>query len=267
MPFTASHAAAALPLHRWLGRYGVLSALVIGCCVPDLPYFLPLGVSRQVSHSAFGLFYYCLPAGLVCYFLFHTILKQPLLLLLPPQIGSRLVDPACLTQRLPTVPWLALAVSLLAGAASHLVWDSFTHADGAAVKALGLQQPLFVVYDYTLYRYSLLQHASSVLGLLLLWRAGARWLANAPPFPLPAAWSTQQRWLVIIAIIVAACAGAGMLAMQIVPSSLGLQGVRTAIGKTSIAALRSLGVSILLYGLAWQISRFGNAAAERADKL
>ena len=35
MPFTFAHPAAVVPLLRPLGRYGVLSALVIGSIVPD----------------------------------------------------------------------------------------------------------------------------------------------------------------------------------------------------------------------------------------
>ena len=45
MPFTLSHAAAALPFRR---TRLIKSALVIGCFAPDFEYFIPLCTSRQL---------------------------------------------------------------------------------------------------------------------------------------------------------------------------------------------------------------------------
>jgi hypothetical protein len=44
MPFTLSHAATAVPLHRLLQKHGNITAFVIGTFSPDLPYFLPLAI-------------------------------------------------------------------------------------------------------------------------------------------------------------------------------------------------------------------------------
>jgi hypothetical protein len=80
LPFTFAHSAAAVPLRHVLGRFGVLSALVIGSIAPDLAFVLPIGVARLDSHSLAGLFWFCLPAGLLTYLLFHRVLKGPLTL-------------------------------------------------------------------------------------------------------------------------------------------------------------------------------------------
>jgi hypothetical protein len=77
MPFTLAQPAAAIPLSRVLGRASVLSALIIGSMSPDLVYFLPLGINRATSHSLVGLFWLCVPLGLVSYVLFH-VLWRPL---------------------------------------------------------------------------------------------------------------------------------------------------------------------------------------------
>src|SRR5262245_4745992 len=90
MPFTFAHPAAAVPLHRPFGRYGVVSALVIGSLSPDIAYFLPLSVAHADSHSPTGLLWFCLPVSLLSYVLFHTLLKGPLLGLLPDFALSRL---------------------------------------------------------------------------------------------------------------------------------------------------------------------------------
>src|SRR5512134_324687 len=90
MPFTFAHPAAAVPLRRWLGRYGTVSALVIGSMTPDLAYFLPCGVSRAQSHSVAGLFWWCLPVGAAVYLLFHTVLAPPLVALAPRGLRARL---------------------------------------------------------------------------------------------------------------------------------------------------------------------------------
>jgi hypothetical protein len=105
MPFTLAHPAAAVPLRGCLGRFGVLSALVIGSMTPDCSYFLPWTVPRSETHSPSGLLWFCLPAGLLAYALFHIVLKGPLLALLPTQILGRLGDHTATFGTLPLVSW------------------------------------------------------------------------------------------------------------------------------------------------------------------
>src|SRR5262245_46796273 len=135
MPFTFAHPAAAVPLRGVLGRYGVLSALVIGSLTPDFPYFLPLDIPREVSHSLPALAWFCLPMGLLVYVLFHVFLKGPLLALLPPATLCRLGPYTSRFQSLPQASWTAVIVSLLCGAVTHLLWDAFTHNNAPAVRA------------------------------------------------------------------------------------------------------------------------------------
>src|SRR5262245_16929384 len=169
MPFTLAHPAAAVPLRGYLGRFGVLSALVIGSMAPDSSYFLPWSVARSESHSFFGLFWYCLPIGLLCYVLFHVVLKGPLLALLPTAILRRLGDHALTFRALPLVSWSAVVVSLLCGAATHLLWDGFTHENGPGVIAFPiLESHLFYVGYYDVNVYRLLQHGSTLVGFTLL---------------------------------------------------------------------------------------------------
>jgi len=161
VPFTFAHPAA-LPLLRPLGRYGSLSALVIGSMAPDLAFFVPLDATRGQTHGPAGLLLFCLPAGGMTYLLFHLLLKAPLLGLLGQRLQEQLAGPAAR----PLARWSAVLVSLLCGAATHLVWDSFTHPGTAVVDAL----PALRVLIFTL----LPALTAAVIAYSLGWRVWAR---------------------------------------------------------------------------------------------
>ena len=175
MPFTFAHPAASVPILRPLGRYGVLSALVIGGLAPDLAYFLPFKIARAETHSLLGLFWFCLPASLLSYVLFHNFLKEPLLELLPAFASRRLGTYN--RHILSPTRWLAVIISLLCGAITHVVWDAFTHEGAQAVIAFPiLQAHLFSVGSYPVYVFKLLQHMSTCIGLFLVLWWSWRWL-------------------------------------------------------------------------------------------
>ncbi len=179
MPFTLAHPAAALPLRHRLGRFGSTSALVIGSMVPDLAHFVPIGLMRDESHSLAGLFWYCLPVGVVAYAIWQSLLRP---------FGIALA-PAAIRQRLRPAPRagpskqraLAVAVSILVGAAGHLAWDSFTHASGAVVQAFPLLETRVpIVRGYSPCLYTVLQHVSTLVGLAILAAWTARWYVRTP---------------------------------------------------------------------------------------
>src|SRR5262245_26185542 len=124
MPFTLSHAAAILPLHRFGNSHLSLAALTIGSMSPDIPYFVELPFGND-SHSLLGIFYFCWPVGLVLWGIFEYLLKQPTLDLMPGSVRTRF---ACHTPRVSTRLMLAVSISIMLGALTHVAWDSFTHA-------------------------------------------------------------------------------------------------------------------------------------------
>lgn len=105
MPYPFAHPAAVLPLIRPMGRFGVTSALVIGSMIPDAWYLVP-GLVRSDSHSASGLLWFCLPAGLLVYVVFRYFRDESI----------------------SAAPWHAVVISLLAGALTHLGWDGIAHS-------------------------------------------------------------------------------------------------------------------------------------------
>jgi Domain of unknown function (DUF4184) len=269
MPFTVSHVAAALPLQRLLGSRAVFSALAIGAMLPDLPYFLPIGVPRYVTHSEWGLLYYCLPVGLICYVSFHYVMKSPLIALLPASLKLRVATLVTPLQTLPRASWLAVALSLLAGSASHLAWDAFTHGDTYVVRNLAWLH--FAPWQFggePVPLYAVLQHVSTLFGAGVLLVAGSRRVRRARPAAVDPALDGMRGWRpwAVVGLFVA-CSLSTALAYA--PPELfaatNLVEARDHIGVPFIQALRALGVTVLAYCVCWQAVRM--AGARRGQKL
>ena len=224
MPYPIAHPAAVIPLARPLGRIGVPSALAIGSVVPDLWYFVP-GLDRSDSHSAAGLVWFCLPAGLLAYALFHTVLKQPLIALISP----RLAYYAC--AGLPQRPWTAVVISLLVGALTHLVWDALTHSQHVT---------------------NLWQHASTIGGaaILTLWL----WCKLRIVPPAPAQLSALARGCICL-VLLGAMAIAGLWSADISLTAeliFDTRVLRRLLRTAGIGALAGLGAALLVYCLVFR---------------
>jgi hypothetical protein len=207
MPFTVSHAAAALPIAA-LNKRLPLAALMIGSMAPDFAYLLPVEYSRLETHSLAGLFTFCLPAGLAVWLYFVTVLERPTIAFLPDAWRIR-VPRSVLTPR--EVGMASLAILL--GAITHLVWDSFTHSSTPVVEAIpGFRDSYLDVAGLRVPVYYVLQIASSVLGLaaLGLWALNIRRRPELPrearvPSLSPVV-NDFERFLALMFIGAAACA-------------------------------------------------------------
>ena len=169
MPFTISHAAAALPLHKLTRTQLPLAALMIGSMSPDFAYFLPGDPDRLVTHNIAGLFWFCWPASLAAWLLFVRVLERPTLALLPQTWQSR-ITPS--TRELNLKAFALASAAVILGAATHIVWDSFTHPISPVVDAFpALRAVAFDIGGMHIRWYALLQHSSSLLGMaaLLIW--------------------------------------------------------------------------------------------------
>lgn len=213
VPFTISHAAAALPLRRF-GKFRLpLAALMIGSMSPDYAYFLPLGFDRVETHSIAGLFIFCWPASLGLWLLFVRVLEPPTMTLLPENWRSRF--PSSSPEITLRVLGLA-SVAVLLGALTHLVWDAFTHGRTVVTQAIpALKSVAFHIDGRRIRWFFLLQLLSSVFGILAL----ALWAWRQPPgrYPRPqpkTPLSNGMRLRAVLAIIglSSALAMAGYLA-------------------------------------------------------
>lgn len=254
MPFTLAHPCVVAPMAR--GPL-ILSALVIGSIVPDFDHFFRYRTGH-FSHSLIGLFAFCLPVGLLLMWWFHSLVKRPTLDLLPDGDRSRL-EPYSgpFDFRSPRrIGWIV--VSLLIGAVTHVVWDSFTHKYGWLVENYDWPtQPLFKTKWYTPQIYSGLQHASTFAGLLAVALLYLRWRRKAPvSADCPTARLTpRQRLLLALTLMVGAgLAGLAITCVIRLPLAGYYYAVRLFIVTWVIMTLSFLLIFWTAYAIAWRLT-------------
>lgn len=257
MPFTLAHPAAVIPLRRALGRHSVPSAMVIGSMSPDLHNFLPVDIGRAETHSIAGTVLFCLPVGMLLYLLFQLLFKQPLLSLLSDRVASRFDSNA------PLAPPLAVLLSLLLGALTHFLWDTFAHGDALGVALVPmLDTHLVTIKGYPVYLYKLVQHGSAVIGLLLMGWWAMRWLQKAPAHPAaqtlavsPAKLqlSSRQRIVAVCAtMLIAVITGVTAAAAMITPP-FDIYALRDFIRAGVITAISTIVAAGFLYSVTWHV--------------
>jgi hypothetical protein len=165
MPFTISHAAAAVPFRR---TKLLLSAVFIGCMAPDFEYFVHVGMFGREAHNIRGALELALPVTLITLVVFHSLLKRPLAGLLPRAVQERVVIEEF--HFWPLRRLFMIVLSAVIGIATHLLWDSFTHYDGWAVEHITwLQQRSFVgPLHRAVPHFKLAQNFSTLFGLVVL---------------------------------------------------------------------------------------------------
>ncbi|MEZ6189011.1 MAG: DUF4184 family protein [Planctomycetota bacterium] len=220
MPFTPTHVVAAVPLAhlsarvaRWLrpGGGGVeparaglpFSALALGSMIPDLPSFVRLYPGAYyTSHSFLGVVTLDLALGLLALLVWHALLARPAQELLPSPIRERLGPAAEPWPWGRLDRWAAAALAIALGAATHVVWDAFTHGDRWGVELVpALRRELLRVSGRGIPVYRALQYGSSLVCLPLLAFLAWRWLARQPRRPRPSPLSSGARVGVWIALL------------------------------------------------------------------
>jgi hypothetical protein len=254
MPFTLCHPAIVIPLHRYASRLTSLPALIIGSMAPDFVYFFSLGISGSFSHSLLGILMYCLPVGVLVYIVYYALVRQPFLAWLPSEISARMKWQIQWPLRSTRAVWVVI-VSLLIGASMHIVWDAFTHDNTVVVNRIGLLRSLVSVGGYQLPLFKVLQHASSLLGFIVIAIYAYNWLASTEPdakYPSPL--SKTQRLLALAAVGVAAIAG-GMLGLLFRRAT----SVEHGLFNMVVTGMAAAAIAILLLCLGWQVGSFRKA--------
>lgn len=176
VPFTVSHAAVAWPLSRLVPQLPA-AALAIGAMSPDFEYLVRLAPRSHLSHTPVGVFAFCLPVAMAAWLAYRYLVRPAALELLPAALATEQPD-----RREPIgSTTLAAALAIVLGAFSHLAWDAFTHQDGLAVAAIPvLRQDVVPGHDGLLWC-QLLQHVSTLVGLVILGVWGLRAWQRLPP--------------------------------------------------------------------------------------
>jgi hypothetical protein len=199
MPFPLAHPAAVMPLRRYCPRWLSLPALMIGSLTPDAGYLFGEGRGGAFSHTPVGTVLFCLPAGILLVAMFYW-LRGPVMKLLPPHYRRALL-PLC--QRGRASPW-TIVLSLLIGAWTHLLWDSFTHTNGWFPQhMLLLQRQVASIGIYRVRVCHLLWYGFSFAGVVWLFAVFEKWKQIAAgEGPHPRSWSViRDAVLVAVAAV------------------------------------------------------------------
>src|ERR1017187_4359786 len=152
MPFTLSHAAAALPFRK---LKPVWPALVIGTFAPDLQYFIWIS---------------------------ERCVKGPAIELLPDNLQRRLQDKIQPLSFWGRRRFASIVIWIAVGIATHVLWDSFTHySSWIGERWSFLHQTVQLPFHHHPMVYKLLQHGSTVFGILALAAWFMAWYRRTVP--------------------------------------------------------------------------------------
>jgi len=252
VPFTISHAAAAIPLRR---RPLVLSALVVGTMAPDFEYFFRLTYQGRSWHTMPGLAQMTLPAAFVALVVFHLLVKWPVISLMPRSWQARVAAPARQFHWLPLSRLFWIVVSLAIGITTHVLWDGCTHLEGWAVQAWpALQETVGHAGGSNITVYKLLQHGSSILGLIILAVCVGRWYRRAEPHAIELTpLSAAQRWALALAIAFSALAAGVVKSADAFPSVAGLGALQHFVGGFVVTTITVGMGELLVFSVLWRL--------------
>ena len=245
MPFTISHAAAALPFRR---TRLVMSAVVFGCVAPDLEYFLWLRPHGHLGHTLPGLALFDLPAALIALLLFQRYARQPLVACLPARLRERVRNDQAFPAQ-SAAGWLWVCISILVGSATHIVWDLFTHTNSWLASRWS---PLRVNYEMPLVGErslaGILQYISSALGLIVILLWFVRWYRRTPPSHSEAKMRilSSERVAISCALILAVLAGLARGAADGLPN--GVHGAQRFMTAAAVTGMTTFCIAVLAYG-------------------
>lgn len=239
MPFTPSHIAAVLPL-RQLGVALPLAALAAGSVSPDVPYFIPgLMAVGQATHHPLAVVSLDVVIGLVLWVGWRAG-SGPLHDLAPAAVRERWQPADWRTTPAWTVP---VAVTL--GAATHVLWDSFTHAHRVAathLAVLSASYPNPFGGEWPGYQWA--QYLSGAVGLIVLVWVGWR----QPRRPAAAVRTCVPTAVVVVVTALAAVGGA---VARVLSSGAAEDGAGSAVFSGITGAMSAAVVTAAAF-VAWQ---------------
>ncbi len=244
MPLTLSHPVAVLPLRR-LGL--PMAALVLGSMAPDAPVFARWTAAYVVTHSPVGVVTIDVVLVLVALGVWSVLVRDALVDLAPTYVRSRLAPQARLSSR----QWMLAPLAGAVGAASHVVWDAFTHLDG-----WGVQHVSWLRAEHGgLAAYSWAQYGSGVVGLAILGVVAVRHLRSLPVLRID-----RPPRVLGSAVLGVLLGGAVLVGLVAGVRAVG-EGLRAVAFDVVVASVVALGVGTALTCAVWQ------AAASRRDAL
>lgn len=149
---------------------------------PDFEYFLALRTHDRVGHTFPGVLVLTLPVAVLGLWIFHSFVKVPAAGLLPQRVQSKLAKHLGKFRFWGLRRFGLIVFSILVGIATHLLWDSFTHADTYLYDHWSLLRgsvdvPILGAMPW----FKVLQHGSTILGLVVVSFWLFRWYGESEP--------------------------------------------------------------------------------------
>jgi hypothetical protein len=262
MPWTFAHPAAILPLRRFCPAPLDFSALVIGSMIPDLGYYLFRSNLARLAHSFLGSILVSIPAGLALWIMFH-LLRKPLCFVLPQPHRGALAAFAVTPLSLSPRALMAAGVSVLLGAWTHIVWDSFTHNTWVVKQLPLIRESVFQLNNVEFPWYFLLQHLSTVVGATILIAAYCSWLRLHRGAATDSSTGADDRWryLLLVAVVALALVIAVPRAVQVASRFEGYPALRVLVFRIAIDATSAFLTLLTLSSLVLYATRREGQAA------
>jgi hypothetical protein len=254
MPFTISHTAVVLPFTRWLSRWQLLSAASIGAMVPDFRIFF-LGMPRVETHSIAALFTFCVPVGLITYWVFQRLIKTPLLEVLPDGPYARWRPFAAEANIRSLRQWLLAGGGILAGAVTHLIWDGFTHDGGRGVRMFPVLDDTIVdIGSRHLPAVYVMQDLGSLIGLVAVLAMMCYGLRRGREAAVPNRLvASRERHVWILIYLVAAVSVSAGLYIWVRLGQPPTHSIVVRVSGMAIASLRGLAAALVTVSLALDV--------------
>lgn len=167
MPFTLSHPSIVVPLYFIRKKYFSLTGLIIGSMIPDIKFFTSVYIIRNFSHNWEKAYWLGLPISLLLCFVFHNVIREPLIHYSPSAIGNRFSRYERFNwNRYFLNNWLIIILSILIGIYSHLMLDGFTHLSFNMLSSLTGFSTEIVPENEDLIYYRIIQSLYSLAGLV-----------------------------------------------------------------------------------------------------
>lgn len=169
MPFTFAHPAAVLPFKYFSKKRTSLTGLVIGSMAPDFEKLLSMQGGNSYSHTWAAIFWFCLPLGIVLSFVFHLVVRDPLIDNLPGFMRRRVA-------KFQKLDWkehfrkhyFIIIISIIIGATTHIIWDGFTHKNGPGENQLALLGEYTSLSVFSVPLFYFLNLTSSAVGVVVV---------------------------------------------------------------------------------------------------
>lgn len=231
--------------------------------MPDFEFFLRFSSDRVIGHTIPGIFLFCLPVGLIVLFLFHKVIKKPLLSLLPQSHRHRISTVDTEFRFLPLKQLIRILIALFIGIGSHLFLDSLTHENSFFTTHIPLlSYSIWKTPFGSLRVYFLLQHMLSFLGFLLTVIWYIRWFKNVTDSrSQPSLLNRNQKSKILILIALLSLIVTSIVVPIITFSGRNLYHTelyKTIISNTAVVSVSATLLVLLLYSICWQLLRYGS---------